>query len=429
MSVPLQTVLGSLECTRMQLKGVIDEADRLLNGDFPYRDSRSALLEVLNVCRTQQRYLTRLSSRNDPKTIQSACASSADLIRQAHELLGFILRSTNTRNAFEAYGPLLRLAQQFLGSDAKLLLSSEWHYFPFLLLPTQHLSDEYVLIGQPATESSNPFVLPLAAHELGHSVWRRYDLELTVRLEVQAQVEKEMARCWPEISQAYLLTSSRNEITTDLAGARVVWMQIVDLCMAQLEELFCDALGVAIFGSSYLHAFSYILTPHRALARNPQYPSLLERAEFQITVAAEFGHAVPVGYDSIFATSGEAGALKERIMLQTNVADEARRKCTGHMLSRVREIIKTYYKQGTTREGVKSCLTAFHFLVPAQGAACMSDIINAAWEALLTEQPFCSKHLNDDKLSFLTELTLKSLELLEIDSCLQQGAMSGSTIQ
>ena len=73
------------------------------------------------------------------------------------------------------YAPVLRLARRLLGPDTKLLLSSEWDYSPFVYLPTRDLP-EFVLIGVPAYESSNPLLISLAGHELGHNVWNQQDL-------------------------------------------------------------------------------------------------------------------------------------------------------------------------------------------------------------------------------------------------------------
>ena len=111
--------------------------------------------------------LESLSDDDDPNAVKTACNESLKQLFRILPLLGFIVRSTSVRNSFEVFWPLLRLARQVLQTDAKLILSSEWLYSPFYR-PSADLSD-YVLLGFPASESSNPLLVPLAGHELGHT--------------------------------------------------------------------------------------------------------------------------------------------------------------------------------------------------------------------------------------------------------------------
>ena len=58
--------------------------------------------------------------------------------------------------------------------ETRLILSSEWDYSPFMYDQITDLPS-FVFIGLPACESANPLLLPLAGHELGHSVWVKND--------------------------------------------------------------------------------------------------------------------------------------------------------------------------------------------------------------------------------------------------------------
>ena len=112
-------------------------------------------------------------------------------LAQYTPILGFILRSTNIRNAFEARGPLVRLAQKLLSKNTKLIVSSEWQYSPFVHPPIQDLKN-FVLIGLPAPESSNPLIIPLAGHELGHAVLRTGTVNLHQSLKISDRIKKEI---------------------------------------------------------------------------------------------------------------------------------------------------------------------------------------------------------------------------------------------
>ena len=76
--------------------------------------------------------LKKVAPTESPDSVLSPCIVSLEVLFTYVPLLGLILRSTNTRNAFEAYAPLLRLARKILGKDTKLIISSEWDYSPYV---------------------------------------------------------------------------------------------------------------------------------------------------------------------------------------------------------------------------------------------------------------------------------------------------------
>src|SRR5207247_1253486 len=95
-----------------------------------------------------------------PDVSKQACRLTLDDLFTYLPFLGFILRSTNVRNAFEFLGPFRRLAGEVLEPqvtpdkrETKLLFSSEWDYTPFTYFSVPQLR-RYVLIGLPAPESA-----------------------------------------------------------------------------------------------------------------------------------------------------------------------------------------------------------------------------------------------------------------------------------
>ena len=93
------------------------------------------------------------------------------------KILGIIVRSSSTRNAFEFYSSFLSLCRKALDENCKLILSSEWDYIPFTFPQNLQELPNFVIIGLPASESDNTLVFPVAGHELGHSIWLKEKLQ------------------------------------------------------------------------------------------------------------------------------------------------------------------------------------------------------------------------------------------------------------
>mgnify|MGYP001286141063 CR=1 FL=1 len=149
------------------------EVARLRQSEFPYKHSVEALDRIDKLFTRKLARLNAFGHSSDPAIVSQECALALRDVFRYLPLLGFILRSTNVRNAFEVYGPLLRLASAVLEPGVakgdrrtRLLLSSEWDYSPHVYTEIADLPG-FVLIGLPAPESSNPLLVPLAGHELG----------------------------------------------------------------------------------------------------------------------------------------------------------------------------------------------------------------------------------------------------------------------
>src|SRR5262245_59221134 len=169
--------MSFLEDTKKRVQAFLDEATHLAESEFPYPGSRLALERLISFFTARLATLNSFDANSDARVVRQTCA--LDLQHQFNylPLLGFVLRSTNVRNAFEVFRPLLRLARDILepsipknNRKTELVLSSEWDHSPFVYPEVPELPG-FVMIGIPAPESANPLVVPLAGHELGHSVW------------------------------------------------------------------------------------------------------------------------------------------------------------------------------------------------------------------------------------------------------------------
>jgi hypothetical protein len=213
--LPGDEIVSALEFSKARLVGILEEIRRLEEGEFPYEHSKEAL-ELLEA-HFQKRLdvLTSLPVGKDPQIVSQLCAEALFDIFDNMRLLGFILRSTNVRNAFEVYGPILRLARNVVGDDTKLLLSSEWEFSPFTF-PALDLLPNFVLIGIPASESENPLVLPLAGHELGHTLWGANQLAQIFDAKVEDEMLSVLATRLPELLALAPNTANLTDTKADL---------------------------------------------------------------------------------------------------------------------------------------------------------------------------------------------------------------------
>ena len=57
------------------------------------------------------------------------------------------------------------------------------------------------------------------------------------------------------------------------------WTPASNLALSQTEEVFCDFLGVRLFGECFLNSFEYLIAPNVGRARHPSYPEIAKRAQ------------------------------------------------------------------------------------------------------------------------------------------------------
>lgn len=258
--------MNVLEFTKERVRAFLVEIDRLAESEFPYWHSRAALEQLRILFNAKLKRLDAFAPTSNASVVAQECRVTLVALSQYLPVLGFVLRSTNVRNAFEVFGPFLRMAGDILepgverrDRQTKLLLSSEWFYSPLTYRPISDLPN-FIFIGLPAPESANPLLLPLAGHELGHSVWARYKLSQTILAQVESEVVKAITASFAEYQRIFGSHVKQMDLTTDLFAIET-WRLAKKLCLSQAEETFCDLIGLRIFGASYLHAFAYLMAP------------------------------------------------------------------------------------------------------------------------------------------------------------------------
>ena len=330
--------------TREKIRAILAQIDQLLLSDFPHPHSADALGQLKGFFSAQQNRLERAIQTGNSRTIRQACSTVNERIHQNLPILGFILRSTNVRNSFESYHVLLECARTLIGSSAKFILSSEWDYSPLTYPLTVSALPNYVLLGLPAFESGNALILPLAGHELGHSIWQKEDLETFYAGEVEGRAQTQIQTNWSACQKAFAEVAGAQPpdakaFATDLFLSNIV-AEIAALALSQAEEVFCDAVGCALFGASYLYAFHYLLAPDLAGPRSPDYPTLVVRSQYIADHSTL--DAVALGFASYSAEFSDwPSQLGSRDSLLLQMADAASDGMAEALYARAQQMIST----------------------------------------------------------------------------------------
>ena len=316
-------------------------------------------------------------------------------------LLGFLVRSTSPRVAFEMCEPLERLVQSFLGQSKLLVLSSEWDMYSPFVNPFDTALDpggltECVFIGFPATESDNPFLLPLAAHELGHPVWH-----LNARLS--------------EIAER---TASSAVSAT---GGRGGW-RIRAFAKHRTVECFCDALGTRVFGAAFLYSAAYLLANHSEDDRDFGYLLLPNRLAFLREAAKHYNVEIRDDWAPLF---GDASPLlvyaRHRQDPDDSKVDTAVLNAQKDIFDEADRIANEARADLPSVSDVEQIQKAFRIGTPANRPSSLAAILNAAWQERINRWPpgrtFGSeqRRREDEELRVLREIVLKTIQMLEFN--------------
>lgn len=397
---------------------MLEEIGRLKESEFPYQHSRDGLILLESLFESHKARLEGLAPDKKLAIVQQMCATTLTDLNRYLGVVGFILRSTNVRNGFEVYGPLLRLAQRVLGADTKLILSSEWEYSPFTYRPIAELPD-FVFIGSPAPESSNPLLVPLAGHELGHTIWNRRSLGAKYRERVESRILAEIQGRFEEYSAFFPQHASKREhiVPENLFVKRTIGVP-AEWAIKQCEELFCDFTGLYLFHAAYFHAFAFWLAP-TAGQRSLFYPNTLTRVAKLQEAAGKFGYEVPNSYSDLFQDRGEPLAKEEQKKFLLSLADAASGGTAAELMDESRSILEGARVPLCSPDERARILKRFRFVVPAVAVRSLSDLLNAAWDAYHDKDFWSHMPQIQDRGRALKEVVLKNIEVLEIESILK----------
>lgn len=387
-----------------------DQLVSLQSDQTPNRDTDFALSQI-HVVFDRLRNLARAVEGSADTDLMSAVA--ADITKQIAihlPLLGFIRRSSNVRNAFEFYGPIVLLARQLLGEDTRFIHSSEWNYSPFTYPRLYEHLEDFVLIGLPASESSNALILPLCGHELGHHIWRKKNIHSQFAQRIVGGVVDQIVARRDTVEKyiPVLKGADKKKLLSDIV-LRAAWDPARVWALRQAEEVFCDFMGVRIFGESFLYAYEYLVAPELGSHRTPFYPSSYDRAMYLEETARSREVSVPADYAKQFRAETFRGTPGQQLLL--SIADEVVRRAVADLA----DAAWTFCANVGVPElsPSDSSFDAIALCLPPENAR-LSEIMNGAWranldESLWTQQP----KRKQNKSRILNDLVLKALEVIE----------------
>ncbi len=405
--------------SKQKLRNVQRTIEGLLDGDFPLSSGRNALKKLRDVFSELEKKLDRAHRLNDDGAERQLASLVNVKVYLSLPILGFILRSTNVRNAFELLDPLQDIANAILQGRPQLLLSSEWDYVPFAY--PQSLEDlrSFVLIGMPASEAASALLLPLAGHELGHAVWRNRGIGGGAHATLQYRCEDLYNKNMDEFKKHFPDYKPDDIIYKELLPEAIALS--VEYAVFQAEELFCDLFAYSIFGESYLYAFAYILAPGAGRVPGSKYPSYKTRISVLKETARTEGVVLPDMGSLRFADEPQRGIPRERFVLR--MAETSVAEITNSLWNDVSKLVTTGGVCRPTSSMSIKHLREFKMGIPAYDPRCLGDITNAGWMYYneFQSEKNAGRDLTD-RVDALNEMILKTIEVLEYKRRADHGA-------
>lgn len=395
---------------RWKLARLKSQAEVVAGLEFPNSDSRSAVVELETVLRKSLMRLENFASYSESLR-SSLLIESNSQITFATELLGFMSRSTSKRNIFELYFPFISLARKLVSDDVKLILSSDWNFSPFTYPFGLQILPNYILIGLPASESENALIFPAAGHELGHNIWASLSLRMFFNgiaeqaiIGVLESRQSDFNLVFPNIANC--------DFRTDMLVQPII-SEASRLALHQIEEIFCDFIGLCIFGKSYICAFDYLIAPTLSGSRDGTYPSTRTRANLLKEFGAKLGIDVP-DYEKRFSEEPKPPGQMEFVV---DIVDIAVMKMAVEAFDRARTHVETKVGPCLNAEDESLALACFSNCVPTQKPMSLGDLLNAAWEIYSNPKSTSSiAGQGVDLIPALTALVVKSAEIAEFQS-------------
>lgn len=316
-------------------------------------------------------------------------------------MLGFILRSTNTRNPFEVHYPLKRIVAALIGEDTRLLMSSEWDFVPFTYPMSLEFLPGFILVGAPAPESGHILLTPLAGHEIGHTIWRQLGLADEIEPQLADSIHVSLEN----------LHASKKELFSELKlgdlGLDLLKEDCVENGVMQIEEMFCDLVGLRIFELGYIYAFEYFMAPG---GEEPslEYPSNKRRMEAIKEAAGRLGLKPSAGQP--FDNWLEAQSISPREEVMADLIHSACSQFIKYIETEALQAVDNA-KLGRCRPDViADARRAFGFSEPYNGRASLAEIVTAGWLCVLDRNGMAE---DTEDFAVLNDVMLKSVEVSE----------------
>lgn len=396
-----QTSRLRLAAARHRITAFISQIGELEASSFPHDDGKEALAVIRKYSEGQ---LARLDvpPDADPGVVDGVCQQIALAVQQYTAILGFILRSTNVRNPFELHFHLKALLRAVVGEAARLLLSSEWNFVPFTYPMNLGLLPNFALVGIPAPESGNVLVTPLAGHEIAHSAWLGHGLKSRVEPLLLAGIDEAMEQ--NALHRDRLIDS----LKLGPLGRQRIRQGCLDAGILQLEEIFCDAFGLYVFGSSYLHAFEYFLAPGGG-GRSLGYPSDFARIRYLQDGASRLNLKFdPPLFERWYDSVPDANLNADFVLL----IDRSVEKAVPAVTDLAFALLSGRGISPPDEEAVRRIEGALSRSEPDSGGGTLAEVVTAGWRYVRAKSGMSDQAKRDEFIT-LGDLMLKSVEVSE----------------
>ncbi len=401
-----------------KLEAALALTERLSVGSFPYPHAEEVLGRIAEILQAAKR---RLDPDAHPAVLQNECNLITSMLDEFLPLLGFLYRSRSSANAFELYGPLLRLVRSLVDGDSRLILASEWQFSPFTYVGVPGLGD-VIWVGLPASESSNALLTPLAGHEFGHHVWAVSGLRSEFHSQTWDSLLDRIEADWASYRKRFPGAPTRVEDLLGDAFQVQRWSTPHQWALRQCEEVFCDLVGIRLFGRAYVYAFSYLLAPGSDHRGARYYPTLAKRIEFIRRGAEHWGYQFPDGYEEIWTTTHHADPTSDGAYM-SDVTDDAVSELVGRLIKRVDELIPLADIPIVKSEQVDAVERSLAMLTPSSTGASLPAIINAGWRVYFKADTWNAyPAVQPRRHIVLNELLLKSAQVGEVTALLEDPA-------
>jgi hypothetical protein len=151
----------------------------------------------------------------------------------------------------------------------------------------------------------------------------------------------------------------------------------VVLGIRQVEELFCDFVGLCLFGKSYLFAFDYVISPTICGSRIGDYPNTkTTRAILLVKYGEQLGFKMD-GYENRFIDEKMPGVNEQDFLVK--MADIAVSTWTDRIFEIARNHVFSSVGTCLVEEHELYARKCFAACVPTPKSISLGDLINAAW--------------------------------------------------
>jgi hypothetical protein len=265
-------------------------------------------------------------------------------------------------------------------------------------------------------------LLPLAGHELGHSIWEHERFSTNYEKRIEEGILKELIdNRWSDYEVLYPQYSKETIKSGDMF-ARQSLLPAFAWAMLQVEEMFCDFFGVRLFAESFLYAFAYLLSPGTSGQRSLRYPNIIRRVSHLVRAAEVLGINVEAEYESSFEKENEP--VDPAAALLVSLADAVSASFVEELIELAKDFANKNDVPKKNLDSVKDIRKSFStYVVPIRKSASLVDIMNAGWECNMDELLWKGipqiKGIDEDDTGknrhrILRDIILKSMEIAEI---------------